>query len=852
MSRQTLAPIRRTDPCPCGSGLRYKHCCATKPAPSKQPAPAKQPAPDYPAWRNLPEGVRESLWQTMQLALQAQTRGDISQAADLYRQVIDRAPDTFDAQHMLGVICHQTGRFREAYQRIRKALELTSWQVDIMRRNLDLLTESLLARSDENFLPATRTVDRNIPLPGLSPTGMPQHIVDLAAVIDEPLITVIVSTYASAEFIDECLQDLIAQTVFARLEIIVVDACSPENERQIVEAYARRYPNIRYVRTTTRIGVYAAWNLAIHAAHGRYVTPFSTNDRLRPEAYAILSSALTQHPDVAVVYGDTILTRTPHQSFASHTATGAFRWGNYTYEALTAQCTVGPHPMWRRSLHAEFGYFDEQYKALGDQEFWLRVGERLPLMHLPETTGLYWDSPDALSQNGSLPSNEWATIQGTYRGRYLTDLAEWRRRVQVARGLPWEAAMFVARFGAIAENSFGCRALAGAVRDGRGGPALIHLPEEDAPLLSVIVSTFNSAAYLGACLSDLEQQTLAGAMEVIVVDSGSEQNEHAIVRQFAGRLANLIYVRTERESLYAAWNRGIGLARGRYVTNANTDDSHRVDALERLVAALETCADADVAYADYAWTSRANDSFASAQISRVVRHPAFHPADAMFYCILGCHPVWRRTLFERLGAFDDGFRAAGDYDMLLRLIANGHKPVHVPEVLSLFHQNPDGLSRSSKQALEELLSIQGRRRTEMPIERLYGVDPADASAVGQAWTALGARAMHVQVPFHDQPSMNPAYASYCFTQALAADPACLAALRNLAALALRSGDSEHGRPLLAKLPDAVQQRIVAEVKQGCYAFEAPAVPPAFAPLRHVMGDIATEPVASPAALADSL
>jgi glycosyltransferase involved in cell wall biosynthesis len=841
MSQQTLAPIRRTDPCPCGSGLRYKHCCATR------PAPAKQPVPDYPAWRNLPDEERESLWQTMQLALQAQTRGEISLAADLYRQVIDRAPDTFDAQHMLGVICHQTGRFREAYQRIRKALELTNWQVDTMRRNLDLLTESLLARSDENFLPATRTVDRNIPLPRLSPTGMPQHIVDLAAAIDEPLITVIVSTYAAAEFIDECLQDLIAQTVFPRLEIIVVDACSPENERQIVEAYARRYPNIRYVRTTTRIGVYAAWNLAIHAAHGRYVTPFSTNDRLRPEAYEILSTALTGHPDVAVVYGDTILTRTPHQSFANHTATGAFRWGKYTYETLTAQCTVGPHPMWRRSLHQEFGYFDEQYKALGDQEFWLRVGERMPLLHLPETTGLYWDSPDALSQSGSLPSNEWATIQGTYRGRYLTDLAEWRRRVQVARGLPWETAMFVARFGAIAENSFGCRALAGAVRDGRGIPALFRVPEDDAPLVSVIVSTFNSEAYLAACLSDLEKQTIAGSMEVIVIDSGSEQNEQAIVRQFAGRLANLIYVRTERESLYAAWNRGIGLARGRYVTNANTDDAHRVDALERLVAALETCADADVAYADYAWTSRANESFDSGQISRVVRHPAFHPADAMFYCILGCHPLWRRTLFERLGAFDDGFRAAGDYDMLLRLTANGHKPVHVPEVLSLFHQNLDGLSLSSKQALEEILSIQGRRRTEMPIERLYAVDPADARAVGQAWTALGARAMHVQVPFHDQPTTNPAYASYCFTQALLADSACHPALRNLAALALGSGDPEHARPLLAKLPDDVQRRIVAEVKQGCYAFEAPSVPPAFAPLRHVIDDIATEPVGCPAA-----
>jgi hypothetical protein len=188
--------------------------------------------------------------------------------------------------------------------------------------------------------------------------------------------------------------------------------------------------------------------------------------------------------------------------------------------------------------------------------------------------------------------------------------------------------------------------------------------------------------------------------------------------------------------------------------------------------------------------------------------------------------------------------------MLLRTIANGHRPVHVPEVLSLFYQNPDGLSLSSKQAMQEMLSVQGRRRAEMPIERLYSVDPANAAAVAQAWTALGARAMHVQLPFHDQPIMDSAYASYCFTQALAADPACDAALRNLAALALWSADPDRARPLLAKLPDAVSQRIVAEVKQGCYVFEAPEVPPAYAPMRHVIGDIATGPVANPPALAE--
>ena len=45
----------------------------------------------------------------------------------------------------------------------------------------------------------------------------------------------------------------------------------------------------------------------------------------------------------------------------------------------------------------------------------------------------------------------------------------------------------------------------------------------------------------------------------------------SIVGEFQKRYSNITYHRTERETLYAAWNRAIGLARGRYVANANCE-----------------------------------------------------------------------------------------------------------------------------------------------------------------------------------------------------------------------------------------------------------------------------------------
>ena len=108
--------------------------------------------------------------------------------------------------------------------------------------------------------------------------------------------------------------------------------------------------------------------------------------------------------------------------------------------------------------------------------------------------------------------------------------------------------------------------------------------------VSALVSTYNSSAYLTGCLEDLIKQTLyqKGLLEIIVIDSGSKENEGEMVRFFQKQYTNIKYLRTEkRESLYAAWNRGIQVADGLYLCNANTDDRHEEDCLEKLSSALD-------------------------------------------------------------------------------------------------------------------------------------------------------------------------------------------------------------------------------------------------------------------------
>ena len=61
--------------------------------------------------------------------------------------------------------------------------------------------------------------------------------------------------------------------------------------------------------------------------------------------------------------------------FENNTHDDEYRWPILLSEHLE-KCLVGPHPMWRKEIHSEIGFFDEHYIAVGDQEFWLRIGEK--------------------------------------------------------------------------------------------------------------------------------------------------------------------------------------------------------------------------------------------------------------------------------------------------------------------------------------------------------------------------------------------------------------------------------------------------------------------------------------------
>jgi len=208
--------------------------------------------------------------------------------------------------------------------------------------------------------------------------------------------------------------------------------------------------------------------------------------------------------------------------------------------------------------------------------------------------------------------------------------------------------------------------------------------------VSAIISLYKGEKFIRGRLEDLLAQTLGKEVEIVIIDSNSPQKERSIIEEYLPGNDNIKYIRTDfTESMYAAWNRGISLSSGRYITNANADDRLAPFALERLVKALEESPEAGMVYGDYFVSPVENEGFLAAKSAgRPVRHSdPWTPLRLLNGYMCGPQSLWRRELHDDHGImFDGSFEVTGDY----RFVADISKVtslMHIPEVLGVYYRS---------------------------------------------------------------------------------------------------------------------------------------------------------------------
>lgn len=245
--------------------------------------------------------------------------------------------------------------------------------------------------------------------------------------------------------------------------------------------------------------------------------------------------------------------------------------------------------------------------------------------------------------------------------------------------------------------------------------------EQNGYLVSAIVSTYNSEKHIRYCLDDLLNQTLyqKNQLEIVIVNAASQQNEVSIIREYQEKFKHIKLIEAgSRVSLYKAWNMAIGASSAIYITNANTDDGHRRDALELLAAELQKDQSIDLVYAHSKMTILPNQSFEDCDSDDLLINPEFTPAETLLHYQFGPQPMWRKAVHRKIGYFNADFFAVGDYDFNIRF-ALKCKAKLIPEVLGVFYKNPDSITSSFTRQGDEKKALLQAYRVETIILELY-------------------------------------------------------------------------------------------------------------------------------------
>lgn len=194
----------------------------------------------------------------------------------------------------------------------------------------------------------------------------------------------LVALYRAGKFLEHKLKSLEQQTLFEQCQIVLLNCQNLNNERALYCNFASKHDNVKVIEYDRYTKLYPTWNDGIRQTESEYIMNSNVDDQLHPNCIAMLAAALdTASEEYGIATSDSYISSTPNQV-----------WPNWQWEgrinAHYPGSTLGPCPMWRRSLHDRFGYFEDKY-VVGDALMWHKwYRAKVKFIKVPGPLSLYY------------------------------------------------------------------------------------------------------------------------------------------------------------------------------------------------------------------------------------------------------------------------------------------------------------------------------------------------------------------------------------------------------------------------------------------------------------------------------
>jgi len=185
-------------------------------------------------------------------------------------------------------------------------------------------------------------------------------------------ISIITPSYNQAEFIERTIQSVLAQN-YPDLEYIVMDGGSTDGTVEILKKYS---DHIIWKSEKDR-GQSDAINKGLKIATGDIVAYINSDDTYEPETLQKVADYFKKNQDAKWAYGKCkIINEIDQEIRKPITWYKNLLLKNYSYSKLLSENFISqPAVFWKREIHAELGFLNENEYYCMDYEFWLRMGK---------------------------------------------------------------------------------------------------------------------------------------------------------------------------------------------------------------------------------------------------------------------------------------------------------------------------------------------------------------------------------------------------------------------------------------------------------------------------------------------
>lgn len=212
-------------------------------------------------------------------------------------------------------------------------------------------------------------------------------------------------------------------------------------------------------------------------------------------------------------------------------------------------------------------------------------------------------------------------------------------------------------------------------------------------VLSIVSISKNNIKGIKSTIASLEKISGSKSVEHVIVDA-SEHDISRDLREYSRKASNTKYQKQNSIGISNAFNEGVKFSHGEWVWFLNGGDTMSSDIQSEFLLNYLRTAKADVVVFDYYHGKK------------IIHKPAFYLLWPSFYNWIP-HPatIVRRSILERYGQFDPGYKIAMDGDLWMRIFSNPKINIDLVSI-ALSHFDSKGISSTNSQRKHrEVLSI---------------------------------------------------------------------------------------------------------------------------------------------------